>query len=257
MLHPPRQQAAPRTDAVRWRIRDDQTGRKAARLRLLTVCVRAATLGAVQPLWPFADVSEDVSVERGENLTTPEPSPDGMRRAELVDRAQAGDVGAFGELYDEYSLTVYRYIYARVSSSALAEDLTSETFVRALRALDSFRWQGRDFGAWLVTIARNLITDHYKSGRVRLEVVTDEIETHDRQTEGPEIDVLAAATAEVLRDAVAGLPDEQRDCLTMRFFAGLSIAETAKALEKSEGAVKQLQLRAVRHLAKVIPKDLR
>jgi RNA polymerase sigma-70 factor (ECF subfamily) len=155
-----------------------------------------------------------------------------MRRAELVDRAQAGDVGAFGELYDEYSLTVYRYIYARVSSSALAEDLTSETFVRALRALDSFR-------------------------RVRLEVVTDEIETHDRQTEGPEIDVLAAATAEVLRDAVAGLPDEQRDCLTMRFFAGLSIAETAKALEKSEGAVKQLQLRAVRHLAKVIPKDLR
>jgi RNA polymerase sigma-70 factor, ECF subfamily len=202
-------------------------------------------------------VSNDVSVERGDNLTTPEPSPDGMRRAELVDRAQAGDVGAFGELYDEYSLTVYRYIYARVSSSALAEDLTSETFVRALRALDSFRWQGRDFGAWLVTIARNLITDHYKSGRVRLEVVTDEIETHDRQTEGPEIDVLAAATAEVLRDAVAGLPDEQRDCLTMRFFAGLSIAETAKALEKSEGAVKQLQLRAVRHLAKVIPKDLR
>jgi len=190
-------------------------------------------------------------------LTTPEPSPDGMRRAELVDRAQAGDVDAFGELYDEYSLTVYRYIYARVSSSALAEDLTSETFVRALRALDSFRWQGRDFGAWLVTIARNLITDHYKSGRVRLEVVTDEIETHDRQTEGPEIDVLAAATAEVLREAVAALPEEQRDCLTMRFFAGLSIAETAKALEKSEGAVKQLQLRAVRHLAKVIPKDLR
>ncbi|TDC34035.1 sigma-70 family RNA polymerase sigma factor [Kribbella albertanoniae] len=130
-----------------------------------------------------------------------------MRRAELVDRAQAGDVGAFGELYDEYSLTVYRYIYARVSSSALAEDLTSETFVRALRALDSFRWQGRDFGAWLVTIARNLITDHYKSGRVRLEVVTDEIETHDRQTEGPEVDVLAAATAEVLRDAVASLPE--------------------------------------------------
>jgi RNA polymerase sigma-70 factor (ECF subfamily) len=56
---------------------------------------------------------------------------------------------------------------------------------------------------------------------------------------------------------VAALPEEQRDCLTMRFFAGLSIAETAKALEKSEGAVKQLQLRAVRHLAKVIPKDLR
>ncbi|GAB3934068.1 hypothetical protein GCM10029976_042490 [Kribbella albertanoniae] len=162
------------------------------------------TLGreAVKPL--AAVVKADTS---GVRNPRPEPSPDGMRRAELVDRAQAGDVGAFGELYDEYSLTVYRYIYARVSSSALAEDLTSETFVRALRALDSFRWQGRDFGAWLVTIARNLITDHYKSGRVRLEVVTDEIETHDRQTEGPEVDVLAAATAEVLRDAVASLPE--------------------------------------------------
>jgi RNA polymerase sigma-70 factor (ECF subfamily) len=198
-----------------------------------------------------------VSVERGELVTTPEPDLEAMRRAGLVDRAQAGDVAAFGELYDEYSVTVYRYVYARVSSAALAEDLTSETFVRALRALDSFRWQGRDFGAWLVTIARNLIADHYKSGRVRLEVVTDEIETHDRQTDGPEADVLAAATADLLREAVASLPDEQRECLTMRFFAGLSIAETARALERSEGAVKQLQLRAVRHLAKIIPGDLR
>jgi RNA polymerase sigma-70 factor (ECF subfamily) len=198
-----------------------------------------------------------VSVEREELVTTPEPGPEAMRRAGLVDRAQAGDVAAFGELYDEYSVTVYRYVYARVSSAALAEDLTSETFVRALRALDSFRWQGRDFGAWLVTIARNLIADHYKSGRVRLEVITDEIETHDRQTDGPEADVLAAATADLLREAVASLPDEQRECLTMRFFAGLSIAETARALERSEGAVKQLQLRAVRHLAKIIPGDLR
>jgi RNA polymerase sigma-70 factor (ECF subfamily) len=190
-------------------------------------------------------------------VITPAPSPETNSRVELVDRAQAGDVGAFGELYDEYSLTVYRFVYARVPSSALAEDLTSETFVRALRALDSFHWQGRDFGAWLVTIARNLIADHYKSGRARLEVVTDEIESHDRHTEGPETDVLAAVTADVLRGAVAGLPDDQRDCLTMRFFAGLSIAETAQALGKSEGAVKQLQLRAVRQLAKVIPEDLR
>jgi RNA polymerase sigma-70 factor, ECF subfamily len=183
--------------------------------------------------------------------------PDAGRRAALVDRAQAGDSEAFGLLYDEYQLSVYRYIYARVSSIALAEDLTSETFVRALRALDSFRWQGRDFGAWLVTIARNLITDHFKSGRVRLESPTDEIETHDSATQGPEVDVLTAATADVLRRAVSDLPDEQRDCLTMRFFAGMSIAETASALQKSEGAVKQLQLRAVRQLAKVIPKDLR
>ena len=183
--------------------------------------------------------------------------PDASRRAELVDRAQAGDAHAFGLLYDEYHQAVYRYVYARVGAVALAEDLTSETFVRALRALDSFRWQGRDFGAWLVTIARNLIADHFKSGRVRLESPTDEIETHDSATQGPEIDVLTLVTAEAVRQAVGALPDEQRDCLTMRFFAGMSIAETAKVLDKSEGAVKQLQLRAVRQLAKVVPKDLR
>ncbi len=202
-----------------------------------------------------------MSVERAVPMTADTAQngqhPDASRRAALVDRAQAGDSEAFGLLYDEYSLAVYRYVYARVGSVALAEDLTSETFVRALRALGSFRWQGRDFGAWLVTIARNLITDHFKSGRVRLESPTDEIETHDSETQGPEVDVLTQATAEVLRRCVAELPDEQRDCLTMRFFAGMSIAETAKALDKSEGAVKQLQLRAVRQLAKVIPKDIR
>jgi RNA polymerase sigma-70 factor, ECF subfamily len=183
--------------------------------------------------------------------------PDASRRAELVNRAQSGDTEAFGLLYDEYGAAVYRFIYARVGSVALAEDLTSDTFLRALRALDSFHWQGRDFGAWLVTIARNLITDHFKSGRVRLESPTDEIETHDSSTHGPEFDVLTAITADAVRQAVSALPAEQRDCLTMRFFAGMSIAETAKALDKSEGAIKQLQLRAVRQLAKVIPRELR
>ena len=197
-----------------------------------------------------------MSADRAAPMTAGD-HPDAARRAELVDRAQAGDPEAFGELYDEYNQAVYRYVYARVSSVALAEDLTSETFVRALRALDSFRWQGRDFGAWLVTIARNLITDHFKSGRVRLEAPTDEIETHDSATQGPEIDVLTQVTAEAVRRAVADLPDDQRDCLTMRFFSGMSIAETAKALDKSEGAVKQLQLRAVRQLAKIVPRDLR
>ncbi len=79
---------------------------------------------------------------------------------ELVERAQAGEAEAFGRLYDQYSDTVYRYIYYRVGGKATAEDLTSETFLRALRRISTFTWQGRDFGAWLVTIARNLVADH-------------------------------------------------------------------------------------------------
>jgi RNA polymerase sigma-70 factor (ECF subfamily) len=87
------------------------------------------------------------------------PSRAGIRRAELIDRAQAGDVQAFGDLYDEYSLTVYRYIWARTSSSALAEDLTGETFVQAVRVLDAFRWQDPDFAGWLERIAKTVITE--------------------------------------------------------------------------------------------------
>jgi RNA polymerase sigma factor (sigma-70 family) len=70
-------------------------------------------------------------------------------------------------LYDHYNTSVYRFVYYRVGSVALAEDLTSETFFRALRSMKPFKWQGKDFGAWLMTIARNLTADHYKAVRTR------------------------------------------------------------------------------------------
>ena len=175
----------------------------------------------------------------------------------LVDLARGGDAEAFGQLYDHYVATVYRFLYYRVGAHALAEDLTSETFFRALRAMGSFRWQGRDFGAWLVTIARNLVADHFKSGRYRLEVSTDEILSHDTETTGLEDDVITGMTNEILIDALRRLPSEQQECLVLRFLQGMSIADTAKALGRSEGAIKQLQLRAVRKLAKALPEDLR
>lgn len=175
----------------------------------------------------------------------------------LVDLARHGDAEAFGQLYDHYVATVYRFLYYRVGAHALAEDLTSETFFRALRAMGSFRWQGKDFGAWLVTIARNLVADHFKSGRYRLEVSTDEILSHDTMTAGLEDGVITGMTNEILIDALRRLPSEQQECLVLRFLQGMSIADTAKALGRSEGAIKQLQLRAVRKLAKALPEDLR
>jgi len=77
-------------------------------------------------------------------------------------------------LYDHYHVSVYRFVYYRVGSVQLAEDLTGDTFFRALRSMNGFRWQGRDFGAWLMTIARNLTTDHFKAGRTRLEMLDEE-----------------------------------------------------------------------------------
>ena len=175
----------------------------------------------------------------------------------LVELARGGDCEAFGMLYDHYHLAVYRFVYYRVGSVTVAEDLTSETFFRALRSMGSFRWQGKDFGAWLMTIARNLTTDHFKAGRTRLEYATEDMSPHDEPTEGPESSVLASLTNEALLSALTELPHEQQECLIMRFLQGLSIAETAQVLGRTEGAVKQLQLRGVRNLAKLLPEEVR
>jgi RNA polymerase sigma-70 factor (ECF subfamily) len=186
-----------------------------------------------------------------------EDQADRDRLIALVELARGGDTEAFGLLYDHYHPSVYRFLVHRTRSQALAEDLTSETFFRALRGMASFRWQGKDFGAWLMTIARNLCTDHYKAGRTRLEMTTEDMTPHDDATEGPEESVLASLTNEVLLKALGALPPEQKDCLIMRFLQGMSIAETAQVLGRSDGAIKQLQLRGVRNLAKLMPEGVR
>jgi RNA polymerase sigma-70 factor, ECF subfamily len=176
---------------------------------------------------------------------------------ELVRRVQDGDAEGFGELYDRYVDVVFRYLHHRVGDRATAEDFTSETFVRALRRIDSLSFQGRDVGAWLITIARNIVLDHVKSSRVRLEVSTADMRDADRATDGPEDAVLQRLTNAELMAGVAQLSDEQRECLALRFLQGLSVAETAAAMGKKDNAIKALQHRAVRRLASLLPEGLR
>jgi RNA polymerase sigma-70 factor (ECF subfamily) len=175
----------------------------------------------------------------------------------LVKRAQAGEAEAFGLIYDRYVDTVFRFVYFRVGNRQLAEDLTSETFLRALRRIGSFSWQGRDLGAWLVTIARNLVADHFKSGRYRLEVTTGDVLDAEREARGPEGSPEAAVVDHItnvaLLSAVKQLNPEQQECIVLRFLQGFSVAETAKAMGKNEGAIKALQYRAVRALARLLP----
>ncbi|MCF4139709.1 sigma-70 family RNA polymerase sigma factor [Streptomyces sp. Tue 6430] len=187
----------------------------------------------------------------------PAADSDSARMMDLVERAQAGEADAFGRLYDQYSDTVYRYIYYRVGSKATAEDLTSETFLRALRRIGTFTWQGRDFGAWLVTIARNLVADHFKSSRFRLEVTTGEMLDANEVARSPEDSVLESLSNAALLDAVRRLNPQQQECVTLRFLQGLSVAETARVMGKNEGAIKTLQYRAVRTLARLLPDDTR
>lgn len=187
----------------------------------------------------------------------PTADSDSARMMDLVERAQAGEADAFGRLYDQYSDTVYRYIYYRVGGKATAEDLTSETFLRALRRISTFTWQGRDFGAWLVTIARNLVADHFKSSRFRLEVTTGEMLDANEVARSPEDSVLESLSNAALLQAVRRLNPQQQECVTLRFLQGLSVAETARVMGKNEGAIKTLQYRAVRTLARLLPDDAR
>lgn len=214
------------------------------------------------PLGPNRDLGQgrdhrDQALRSGGSWQGGPGEAEAVRLGALVDLARDGDSDAFGALYDHYHPAVYRFTYYRVSSQALAEDLTSETFFRALRSMNKFRWQGRDFGAWLTTIARNLIIDHYKSGRVRLEVSTDDFASHERgTTTSPEDEVMRQSGDDILRAALSQLPSDQQDCLVLRFLNGSSLSETALVLSRSEGAVKQLQLRALRNLAKLLPEGL-
>jgi RNA polymerase sigma-70 factor, ECF subfamily len=176
---------------------------------------------------------------------------------DLVHAAQDGDRSAFARLYDRYVDVVFRYVLFRVGDRELAEDVTSETFLRALRRIESVSYQGRDVGAWFVTIARNLVLDHVKSSRFRLEVATAEVDDSRPAESGPEQQVLSKVTRTALLECVGQLGDDQRECIVLRFLQGLSVAETAKVMARNEGAVKALQHRAVRRLAALLPPELR
>ena len=211
--------------------------------RVSTEAPRAvdATNSASPTVWPSRPAPDDAAAEVWA----------------LVERAQAGDGAAFGLIYDRYLDTVFRFIYFRVGSRPLAEDLTADTFLRALKRINSFTWQGRDLGAWLVTIARNLVADHFKSGRYRLEVTTGDVldaDQADRGPEGsPELAVVDHITNVALLGAVKQLNPEQQECIVLRFLHGFSVAETAHAMGKNEGAIKALQYRAVRALHRLLP----
>ncbi len=217
-----------------------------------------AEVGGIPP----AEVPTDVPPEVAQDLAELEdagavPDPGAIDVWALVRQAQDGDAEAFGRLYDHYVTMVHRYVYHRVGDRATAEDVTSETFVRALRRIDSLSFQGRDVGAWLVTIARNIIRDHVKSSRYRLEVTTADMRDADRATDGPEDAVVQLLANQELLACVQQLGSEQQECIVLRFMHGLSVSETAAIMGKKDGAIKALQHRAVRRLAGLLPEGLR
>ena len=235
----------------------------------LRAALGAPELSSASAVWMSAPTTAPPDIARARGGSSPasrsaRPMPGASQRNEavttrlvaLVNLARGGDAEAFGQLYDHYVTGVYRFVRARVGNSQLAEDLTAETFLRALRSIGEYSWQGRDFGAWLTAIARNLVADHYKSSRVRLEMITDELPQEVPTVPDSAETAITGLTNELLWQGVRALRRDQQECLVMRFLQGLSIRETALALGRSEGAVKQLQLRAMRSLARQLPEGL-
>ncbi|MFC7909009.1 RNA polymerase sigma factor [Streptomyces nigra] len=168
---------------------------------------------------------------------------------ELVARAAAGDRDAFGTLYNEHYDVVFASLARKTGDRTLAEDLTQEVFVRALRRISTFTApRGGGFEGWLMVIARNIFLDHVKSARSRLEVPVAELFDGglDRSAEASALrEMDAADAAETVTSAMRSLTPYQRKCIGLRYMDELSVPEVAAVMGKGEGAVKTLTFRAM------------
>jgi len=155
-----------------------------------------------------------------------------------VEAAQR-DPSHFAELYEDNFYRVYAYIVRRTGDRSQAEDLTSEVFREALANIGKFEWRGVPFVSWLLRIAANSLADHFRnSARERADSVVVEEKPSPSEIE----------QSALLFQLVDRLPDMQRHVIQMRFVEQKSIREIALELDRSEGAVKQLQLRAIENL---------
>jgi RNA polymerase sigma-70 factor, ECF subfamily len=161
----------------------------------------------------------------------------------LVRRARAGDPGALGELYDRFRDRVARFATGRLGDPEKAEDVTSETFEGVLRGLPGYR-PGTDFEAWLFTIAHRRVADHFRRRARRREVDLDEAR-QAATAAGPEDAVLAAERRAEVAGAFRRLRPDQQEVLALRVLGGLTAAQVAKVVGKSEGAVRVAQHRAL------------
>jgi RNA polymerase sigma-70 factor (ECF subfamily) len=160
----------------------------------------------------------------------------------------SGDSEAFAQLYDAYVERVYRYIYFRVSNDSLAEDLTSQVFLKAWEHLGTYQPGSSPFLAWLYTIARNQVIDHYRTQKESVPLEQAMAIPSEGRTVSEQVEIRFELQA--MRDALQFLTEEQQQVLILKFIAGMETREIAQMMKKAEGAVRALQMRALQTLAK-------
>jgi RNA polymerase sigma-70 factor (ECF subfamily) len=161
------------------------------------------------------------------------------------------DPSAFGELYDLFAERVYRYLYFRTGNHTEAEDLTGQVFLKAWEAIGRYRWQGRPFLAWLYRLAHNAHIDHVRSHKPTTTLNSDDrpVEVASPAADG---ELARALDADLLARALAQLTPEQQQVIIMKFLEGLDNEQIALSMDKREGAIRALQMRALMSLRRVL-----
>ena len=167
----------------------------------------------------------------------------------LVRRAQHRDQEAFAQLYEEHFDKIYRYVTFKIGNETEAEDMTQQVFLNALKSISSFKWKGIPFSAWLFRIAHNQVVDYLRSKKRTTVPLDESLVSNDNN---PQLLTEQKLDIEQLILATKQLTGAQREVISLRFAGELSIAQAAKAMGKSQGAVKALQHSAIVALRKTL-----
>jgi RNA polymerase sigma-70 factor (ECF subfamily) len=180
-----------------------------------------------------------------------------LSETEVVARAQRGEAEAAGLLYEAHQAAIFRYLWFRVGERETAEDLTGDVFVRMLEALPRYRPTATPFRAWLYRIARNLAIDHGRRASHAPPAALEEASIGADPADDPERQVDQRLSLDALRAALAGLEPVEREVVTLRFLAGLSLRETAAVVNRTEAAVKAHQHRGLAALNQALSQEQR
>jgi len=182
------------------------------------------------------------------NIQTAHKDPPLPEEARLVDQAKSGNPEAFAKLYDAYVERVTRYVYFRVSEASDTEDLVSQVFLKAWENLERYKMGSSPFIAWLYTIARNLVIDHYRTKKNALPL--EEAIAFPSDMEMRDEEAQTRFDLQAMRDALQFLTSDQQQALILKYIAGLPNDSIAKIMNKQEGTIRGLQMRALQTLSK-------
>jgi RNA polymerase sigma-70 factor, ECF subfamily len=208
-------------------------------------------LAKVQYLWKIGlnkSAPAPLLLMNVENIQKVYRAPPIAEESRLVRRAKSGDPEAFAQLYDAYVERVYRYIFFRVSDDTAVEDLVSQAFLKAWQNLDRYKMGASPFIAWLYTIAKNLVIDHYRAQKEL--VPLENVAALPADMDGPDEEAQTRLDLQAMREALQLLSEDQQQALILKYIVELPNEHIARLMNKQEGTIRGLQMRALQNLAK-------